>query len=76
MIEYPKMLYKGIYNPEAGLGPLQKIIVGSEVEEKEKSAEGFVSADDLDSLVPDELKPEKPKKKKAKEQDDEKNETE
>lgn len=51
-IEYPKMLYKGVFNPEAGLGPLQKTTVNNAAEERAKLKDGFVTADDIETLIP------------------------
>ena len=61
---YPKMMYKGVYNPEVGFGPLTKVIVQGPKEEKAKAEEGFVSGADLEDLMPAELKPKRAKVKK------------
>lgn len=50
-MEFPKVLYSGVWNPEVGLGGLQAVTVTSAKEEKEQLKAGFVNAEDVESLT-------------------------
>jgi len=63
VIEYPKVLYKGEFNPEAGgLNAMERLTVNSAKEEKDALKSGFVAAEDVESLKPDAPKGKKPAK--------------
>lgn len=67
--EYPRVMYRGAYDPAMGLGNLQTVTVGSASEEKEQAKDGFVCHEDLDSLIPEDRRP-KPEAKPKKSQKD------
>jgi len=52
VIEYPKVLYKGVWAPEAGgLNAMERVTVNSAKEEKDALKSGFVVAEDVESLA-------------------------
>lgn len=66
-MEYPKVLYKGVFDPEVGgLNVMDKLTVTSAKEEKDALKAGFVDAGDIESLRQD-VKPVKKSKSDAEE---------
>jgi hypothetical protein len=68
--QYPRVLYRGSWTRDAGAGVLETVTVGSLKEEKAKLADGFVVAEDIETLVNDPTAVPAGKKSKAKPAED------